>query len=39
MYKQCSARSLGQMLRYKGKGEGKVIPITGPVWPRGWVEV
>jgi len=21
------------------KGKGKVIPITGPVWPRGWVEV
>jgi len=19
--------------------KGKVIPITGPVWPRGWVEV
>ena len=21
------------------KGKGKVIPIIGPVWPRGWVEV
>ena len=21
------------------KVKGKVIPITGPVWPRGWVEV
>ena len=21
------------------KGKGKAIPITGPVWPRGWVEV
>jgi hypothetical protein len=21
------------------KGKGKVIPITGPLWPRGWVEV
>jgi len=19
--------------------KGKVFPITGPVWPRGWVEV
>ena len=19
--------------------KGKVIPVTGPVWPRGWVEV
>ena len=23
---------------YEGK-KGKVIPITGPVWPREWVEV
>jgi len=21
------------------QGKGKVIPFTGPVWPRGWVEV
>jgi len=21
------------------KGKGKLIPITGPVWPRGWVEL
>ena len=21
------------------KGKGKVFPVTGPVWSRGWVEV
>jgi len=21
------------------KGKDKVFPVTGPVWPRGWVEV
>jgi len=27
-------------ITYKKKGKGKVIdPVTGPVWPRGWVEV
>ena len=24
---------------YYSKGKGKVFPLQGPVWPRGWVEV
>jgi len=31
--------SIKSKVTMSDKGKGKVIPLTGPVCPRGWVEV